>query len=368
MRTGLPSKNRVALYHSNSDIRIATQPLPSPEAGELLLEVHASGVCGSDLMEWYRKPKAPAVLGHEVAGAVVATGEGVRDFAVGDRVVATHHVPCGACRYCLSGRETVCELLHQTSFEPGGFAEYVRVPAINVERGVLKLPDRVSEDGGSMVEPLGCVMRGQRKAGLEAGKTLLVIGAGVSGCLHLLSARALGASAVCVSDVRPSRRRLADQLGADAVYDAREDVPRLLRQKLGRGADVVIVTASAQQAIRQALESVDRGGTILFFAPLGPDESCALPFNQIFWRSGITLTSSYGAAPADLRRALEFIKSGRVEVDRLVTHRLPLGELQRAFELMLRGEDSLKIIIDPRLDAGSAATGGTRGSEAAARR
>ncbi len=368
MRTGLPSTNRVALYHSNSDIRIATQPLPLPGRGELLLEVHASGVCGSDLMEWYRRPRAPTVLGHEVAGAVVATGEGVSGFVVGDRVVATHHVPCMVCRYCSSGRETVCELLHQTSFEPGGFAEYVRVPAVNVERGVLKLPDGMSDDAGSMVEPLGCVMRGQRKAGLEAGKTLLVIGAGVSGCLHLLAGRALGASAVCVSDIRANRRRLADQLGADAVYDARDDVPRLLRQRLGRGADVVIVTASAQQAIRQALESVDREGTILFFAPLGPDESCALPFNQIFWRDGTTLTSSYGAAPSDLHLALESIQSGRVAVDRLVTHRLPLGEVQRGFDLMLGGEDSLKIIIDPRLDAGAAATGETGQSEAAAPR
>ncbi len=368
MHVVLPSKNRVALYYSNSDIRTATQPLPLPAPGELLLEVHASGVCGSDLMEWYRKPKAPVVLGHEVAGAVVATGKGVRGFEVGDRVIATHHVPCMACRYCESGQETVCELLYKTKFEPGGFAEYVRVPASNLEHGVLKLPDGVSDDEGSMVEPLGCVVRGQRRAGLEAGKTLLVIGAGVSGCLHVLAGRALGASTVCVSDVRPNRRRLANKLGADAVYDAQADVPRLVKQKLGRGVDVVIVTASAQQAIQQAFESVDRGGTILFFAPLGPDESCTFPFNQIFWRSGITLTSSYGAAPGDLRCALDYIQSGRVKVGRLVTHRLPLGSVQKAFNLMLRGEDSLKIIIDPRLDADSAATGGTRQSEAAGRR
>ncbi len=368
MRTGLPAQNRVAVYRSNRDIQTAAQPLPTLGPGELLLEVRASGVCGSDVMEWYRKPKAPTVLGHEVAGRVAALGEGVKGFAIGDRVVATHHVPCMACRYCLSGRETVCELLRQTSFEPGGFAEYVRVPAINVERGVLKLPDAVSDDAGSMVEPLGCVVRGQRKIGLEAGSLLLIIGAGVSGCLHLLAARARGASTICVSDVRPSRRRLAGELGADAVFDANEDVPRLVKQKLGRGADVVIVGAAAQQAIGQALESVDRGGKILFFAPLGPDESFALPFNDVFWRNGITLTSSYGAGPADLRLALELIASGRVEVERLVTHRLPLAEVQKAFGLMLSAEDSLKIIIDPRLDTDSSAAGGAQQSAAATHR
>ncbi|MBI4513105.1 MAG: alcohol dehydrogenase catalytic domain-containing protein [Gemmatimonadetes bacterium] len=347
----LPARNRVAVYHSNRDIRIGACPVPPLGPGELLLRVHASGICGSDLMEWYRRPKAPTVLGHEVAGQVVAAGDGVRGFQVGDRVVATHHVPCLACRYCLSGRETSCDTLRQTNFDPGGFAEWVRVPAVNVERGTLKLPDHVSDDAGSLVEPLGCALRAQRKAGLGRGESLLIIGGGVSGSLHLLAAKARGVGPIFVSDIQPVRRAVAANLGADRAYDAGAGVPEETRRELGHGVDCVIVCTGARDAIALAVEAVDRGGKVIFFAPMGPDETYPLPFNRVFWRDQVTLCSSYGAAPIDLEQALDLIAGGVVDVTRLVTHRLPLGEIQRGFEMMLQAKGSLKIIIDPRLDA-----------------
>lgn len=347
----LPTLNRVAVYHSNRDVRLETRPVERPAHGEALMEVAASGICGSDVMEWYRLPKAPAVLGHEVAGLVVAVGDGVGDLRPGDRVVATHHVPCMACRYCLTGRETVCEMLRRTSFDPGGFAEFIRLPAANVQRGVLQLPDQVSDEAGSMVEPMGCVLRAQRKAGLAPGHAVLIIGAGVSGCLHLLAARATGAGPVFVSDIDPARRERAACLGADGVFDAEEPVPDRLRRELGRGADVVIACAGASAAIAQAVAAADRGGTISFFAPMAPGETFPLPFNDVFWRNDATLSCSYGAGPADLMQALDLIAGGRAPVDQLVTHRLPLSAIQHGFEMMLAGGKSLKIVIDPRLDA-----------------
>lgn len=351
---GLPVRNRVAVYHSNRDLRIEARDLPLIGAGELLLEVTASGICGSDLMEWYRRPRAPAVLGHEVAGRVAAAGPGVERFRPGDRVVATHHVPCLACRYCRSGRETACETLHRTSFDPGGFAAYLRVPALNLAQGgVLPLPAHVSDDAGSMVEPLGCVVRAQRKAGVGPGDTVLILGAGVSGCLHLLAARARGAARVIAGDPAPERRRFAERLGADAVLDpgAPGSLAGAVRAALGgAGADRVIVCTAAPAAVTAALEAVDRGGTVLFFAPLEPQEVLPVPFNAVFWHRQATLTSSYGAAPADLAEALELVASGRVDLVPLVTHRLPLREIGRGFELMLQARDSLKVIVDPRLD------------------
>ncbi|MCH8282531.1 MAG: alcohol dehydrogenase catalytic domain-containing protein, partial [Chloroflexi bacterium] len=155
---------RVAMYYNNLDVRVEEMPVPQIGPGELLVRVRASGICGSDVMEWYRVARAPMVLGHEVAGEVVQVGEGVERFNEGDAMVVTHHVPCNACHYCLSGHHTVCDTLRETSFDPGGFAEYLRVPAINVDRGVFKLPGGLSFEEASFAEPLACVLRGQQRA------------------------------------------------------------------------------------------------------------------------------------------------------------------------------------------------------------
>ncbi len=357
----LPTHNRVAVYYTNRDLRLENRPIPAPGRGEILVAVHASGICGSDLLEWYRRPKAPAVLGHEVAGRVVAVGDDVDRYRTNGRVVVTHHVPCLDCRYCRSGRETMCDMLRKTNFDPGGFAAYIRVPAPNVQRGALTIPDHVSDDAASFVEPLGCVLRGQRKAGISEGDTILILGAGVSGILHMLAARARNARKIFVSDIQPARRRLAEDLGADRVLDAGDAVPQLIRRDLGHGADCVIVCTGARGAVDQALAAADRGGTVLFFAPMGPDQTLPLPFDTVFWRNDVTLTSSYGAAPRDLEAALSLIASGQTGVERLVTHRLPLEEIQRGFDMALDGRESLKIIVDPRID-GSLASAPPDGS------
>ena len=187
---------RVAMYYSNDDVRIEEMPVPDIGPGEVLMRVEASGICGSDVMEWYRVHKVPLVLGHEVAGSIEAVGAGVEAWKQGDRVTAAHHVPCNSCCYCLSGNHTVCDTLRQTSFYPGGFAEYLRLPAINVDRGLFALPDEVSCEDATFVEPVACVLRGQRKAGLRPGCSVLVIGSGIAGLLHVHLAQALGAGMI----------------------------------------------------------------------------------------------------------------------------------------------------------------------------
>jgi L-iditol 2-dehydrogenase len=165
-----PKTMRVLMYYANQDVRIETMPIPEIGEDELLLKVFASGICGSDVMEWYRRDKVPLVLGHEVAGEVVSTGDRVDKFKPGDRVAVTHHVPCNTCHYCLSGHHTVCDtLLTGTHFDPGGFAEYLRVPAINVDRGVFPIPEGVTYGEASFMEPLACVLRGQKTARLQTG-------------------------------------------------------------------------------------------------------------------------------------------------------------------------------------------------------
>ncbi|MFC2170045.1 alcohol dehydrogenase catalytic domain-containing protein, partial [Acidobacteriota bacterium] len=200
---------RVAMYHNNNHIQIKNVPLPSIGPGEILMKVEASGICGSDVMEWYRLKKAPLVLGHEVAGQVVKTGENVETFQVGDRVVASHHVPCNTCYCCLSGHHTACETLRRTNFDPGGFSEYIRLPAIHVDRGVFRIPDNLSYEEATFHEPLGCVIRALRIARLKPGQNLLVMGSGIIGTLLINLARALGAGRILAVDLVPFRLEAA---------------------------------------------------------------------------------------------------------------------------------------------------------------
>ncbi|MEK7807356.1 MAG: zinc-dependent dehydrogenase, partial [Chloroflexota bacterium] len=340
---------RVAMYYNNRDVRLQEMPVPRIGPGELLVRVEASGICGSDVMEWYRIAKAPLVLGHEVAGVVVEAGQGVDRYKKGDRIVATHHVPCNACRYCLNGNHTVCDTLRQTSFDPGGFAQYLRVPAINVDRGVYPVPEGVSFEEASFTEPLACVLRGQRRAALQPGQSVLVLGSGLAGLLHINLARALGASRIVATDVVDYRLEAARRFGADVTLSAKEDVPARLRQaNEGRLADLVIVSTGATPALHQALESVDRGGTVLFFAPTQPGVTLPISVNDIFFRNGVTLTTTYAAGPADLATALELIGARRVRVGEMITHRLGLAETGLGFNLVAEARSSLKVIVEPQ--------------------
>lgn len=341
---------RVAMYYNNRDIRLEEMSRPNIGPGELLVKIHSSGICGSDVMEWYRVGKAPLVLGHEIAGEVVTVGEGVKGFVAGDRVAATHHVPCLTCHHCLTGHETVCDmLLSGTHFDPGGFCEYVRLAPINVERGTWKLPESMTYDAATFVEPLACVLRGQRTAGLKAGASVLVLGSGISGLLHVHLASVTGAGFIAATDLSEYRMEAAKRFGASAVYRADQDVPSLFKQKnRGRGADVVIVCASAKAAFHQALSAVARGGVIVFFAPTMAGETLSLSVNDLFWRRDLTLTTTYAGSPADCATALELIANGRVRVEEMITHRFGLADTVSGSTLVAEGQESIKVIIRPQ--------------------
>ncbi len=340
---------RVAMYYNNSDIRIEEMPVPEIGDGELLVKIEASGICGSDVMEWYRIHKAPLVLGHEIAGTIVRVGDGVDRYRKGERVAASHHVPCYTCYYCVTGHTTSCDTLRSTTFDPGGFSEYVRIPAINVDRGVYPLPDGLSFEEATFTEPLACVLRGQRRAGLKAGQSVLVVGSGISGSLHISLARAMGARLVMATDINPYRIEAAERFGADYSINAERDVEGLMREvNNGLLADVVIVCSGAQSAIEGALRLVERGGTILLFAPTSPGVTIPLPFNDVFWGNDITLTTTYAGDRNDHLTALELIRSGRVRVKEMITHRLPLEETGTGFQLVAKAGDSLKVVIEPQ--------------------
>jgi L-iditol 2-dehydrogenase len=338
---------KCAMYYNNRDVRLEEIPVPEIGTEELLVKMHACGICGSDVLEWYRVKKAPRVLGHEMTGEIVGAGSNVSEYHVGDRVFVSHHVPCNTCRYCLSGHQTLCDTLRSTNFDPGGFAEFIRVPAINVDRGVFLLPEEVSYEQGTFIEPLACVLRGQKIAHLQPGQSVFILGAGISGLLHLKLAKALGAGPVLVADIHKERLDFAEKFGATAAFAGDHRVPERLKEaNKGHLADVVIVAAGSLEAIRMAWKTVDRGGTVLVFAPPEPGIDIPIPLFDI-WYDGITITPTYAGSPFDITQAIELIQSKSVVVEDMITHRIPLARASEGFELVEKARDSLKVIIEP---------------------
>ncbi len=326
---------QVAVYYNNKDVRIEDRPKPVIGNREILLKVKACGICGTDTMEWYRIQRAPLILGHEATGEIVEIGKEVDGHKIGDRVFVSHHIPCNTCSYCLRGYHTACETLHKTNYDPGGFSEYIRVPELNVRFGVYRL-DGISFVDGTLIEPLACVVRGQRIAKIEPGQIILVIGAGVSGILHIALAKARGAGRIIAVDINEYRLMKAEELGADIVVKP-EDLGEIK-------ADRVIVATSALSAAKASFSCVDKGGTILFFAVPDPSQTLSIPITK-FWRDEIAVCTSYGASPRDLAEAVELIKRDVVSAEAIITHRLGFDEIQEGFRLVAEQGESEKVVV-----------------------
>ena len=322
-------------------------PIPKIGEDEALLKVMASGICGSDVIEWYRVPKAPIVLGHEATGVIDKVGGKVKSLKVGDRVFVSHHVPCNQCRYCKRGYHTACHTLHTTNYFPGGFSQYIRVPKINIDFGIHKLPDDMSYDEGTFIEPLACVSRGQRLANLQKDDSVLIIGSGIAGILHTQLAKFKGVQKIVVADINPYRLALSKKFGATDGLNAKDNLPAKLKEiNDGHLADQVIVCTGATSASLSALDCVDNGGTILFFAVPDPTVKLPVPINQ-FWRNEIEMQTSYGAAPNDLEDSLHVLATKQLNIADMITHKLSLTNAQEGFRLMAEAGQSLKVILEP---------------------
>lgn len=310
---------------------VVVEELPDPVAGpgEVVCRVLACGVCGSDVSDAYVARKLPAVLGHEVVGQVSHTGPGVTAVSIGDRVVIHHHAPCGDCRRCRRGHETLCDQFRSTAIDPGGFAEQVRVEAPLVPE-LLALGD-LDPLAGTFVEPLGCVLRALDRSRLVASESLLVVGAGSNGLLAVAAARARGAEPVWIREPRDERRRLAESWGA--------------KPHAGEPVDVAFVTTAQPDAIADAAGALGIGGTLCLYATTKPGATLGLDAEQLFLRE-ITVLTSWSAGPADMRAAYDLIASGAIDPLALVTHRVGLAQTGHALGLQRRGE-AIKAVVVP---------------------
>jgi len=327
-------------------VEVVEVPEPRIGPGEALMETSVSGICGSDLLDWYVKGKAGSVLGHELAGTIVEVGEGVADFAPGDRVVPHHHAPCFACRECEAGQYVHCGEWRASRLDPGGMAERVRIPAGNLARDTRKIPEGVSDEEASFTEPLATVIKALRRGRFAAGRSFFSVGLGTTGQLALRLARASGASALAAADLVPGRIAAARESGAGDVVDVgREPLAAGARRRSGgRGFDFVFVCPGKPAVIRETAGAVAPGGTLLVFTMAAPGESWSADLNGLYFRE-IAVVPSYSCGPDDTREALDAIASRRVPVADLVSHRFPIARAPEAFARARQADGSMKVVF-----------------------
>jgi L-iditol 2-dehydrogenase len=337
---------KVAMYYGKNDIRIEEKPTPKIGENEALVEMKACGVCGSDLMDWYLKSRAPLVLGHEPAGVIVEKGGKVEDFNVGDRVFVHHHVACLTCHYCLHGDYTLCEQFHKTNIQPGGFAEYFKVPAPNLQIDTLGIPENLSFEEATFIEPIGCCLRGLKKCNAQTGDSVAVIGVGTIGAIHVALSKIFGAAKTFASDIIDFRLNAAKRFGADVTVNSeKEDFASVVGAETdGRGADVVIVTAPSLDAYKASLSVCRKGGKLSVFAPIEVGQNLQLSVKELFF-SEVQIIPSYSTSHLETRTALELIKSGALRVKDLITHRFRLVEAAEAFKTARESKESLKVMV-----------------------
>ena len=323
-------------------------PEPSIGPGEALMETRVSGVCGSDLLDWYVRRKAGSILGHEVSGVLRAVGPGVTEFRVGDRVAPHHHAPCLSCPACAAGRYVHCARWRSSSLDPGGMAELVRIPAGNLAADTLKIPESVTDEEASFVEPLATVVKALARARFSRGQSLLVVGLGPAGQLAIRLGRSLRASRIAGADRVPSRLALATSSagsGADAVIDVSGDsIVAGARRIAPEGFDVVFVCPGKREVVAEAFEAVAPGGTLLLFTMAPPGEVWPADLFELYFRE-VTVVPSYSCGPEDTREALERIARGEVRVADLVTHRYAVDRAAEAFARARALDGVMKVAI-----------------------
>lgn len=339
---------KAAYVAGPADVKIKYVDAPQAGRGEILVRMKACGVCGSDLEKIYGKYSQPSMrLGHEPSGIVVEVGDGVSDFKKGDRVFTHHHVPCYSCHYCTHGNETMCQKYSETNLSPCGLAETFTVPEWNVSHGgVIKLPDHISFEEASMIEPLACCVRAWNKIRFKKGDSIAILGAGPTGLMHLMLAKSHGIQDIFCMDLNDFRLGFAKKFGiTEAIRsDDPEAHQKILSGTQNRGVDIVMVATGSISAISQAIDFVRKGGTIMLFGVPTKDAVMSLAMSKVYSKE-ITITPSYAASEGDTMEAFRMIESGTIKVQELITHKFSLDDSAKALEYAHHGNDSMKIII-----------------------
>jgi L-iditol 2-dehydrogenase len=337
---------KVAMLYSFNDIRIEDVPVPEVKPGHALLRTRACGICSGDVMPWYIERKAPLVIGHELSGEIVEVGRGVTAVTKGDRVFVHHHAPCFSCRYCRRGDYVQCATWRNSRVIPGGVAEYVLIPSVNLKNDTLRLSKGMSFEDGALIEPAACVVKGLKRAAIRRGDTVMVLGLGVMGIMNVAVARHFGAGRIIGADMVKFRLEKAIEAGADQVLDVTNVDPIEALGEITKGemAELVIVGPNSADAMSQGIRCVRPGGQVLLFTPAKPGEKLVIDPNHLYFND-VNVITSYSCGPTDTADAFELIKNDVISAEILVTHRFPVEKSEEAFRLTASAGDSLKCII-----------------------
>jgi L-iditol 2-dehydrogenase len=337
---------KVARLYDYLDIRIEDEPVPEPGPREALVRARICGICSGDVVPWYIRKKAPLVFGHEPVGEIVALGSEVKHVRLGTRVFVHHHAPCLRCRACRRGEFVQCPTWRASRIVPGGMAEYFLIPETNLFGDTLALPETVSDEDGALVEPTACVVKSLTRAGRIAEASILVVGLGVMGQLHVVLAKHLGARQVIGTDLIASRCTRARTLGADVVIDASAGdlLAHLADATEGELAEIVIVGPATVDALQTGLACVAKGGTVIQFMGTPPEARLSLSTADLYFRE-IRLIPSYSCGPVETRAALRYIADGVIGAAHVVTHRFPLSAAAEAYRVAAEDRTAIKTLV-----------------------
>jgi L-iditol 2-dehydrogenase len=335
---------QVARLYDFGDIRVEASARPEIGPTDILVRASACGICSGDIMPWYIRRKAPLVLGHEPVGVVEETGAAVRDFRRGDRVFIHHHAPCFECTACRRGEYVQCATWRASSITPGGMAQYFLVSATN-QCDTLKLPDDVPDLDGVLVEPAACVVKSLRRSGLRPGESILIIGLGIMGMMHVRLARHIGAGRIIGADLFERRAKRAEELGADVglVVSGDNLADQVRELTNGAMADVVIVGPGSAGAIKTGIAAAGKGATVVQFTATPPEDEMTVRPHDLYFNE-TRLVPSYSCGPDDTRDALDLVRRGVLSAHDLVTHRFPLDKISEAYNQAQKPE-SLKVVV-----------------------
>ncbi len=334
---------RALRYYGRELVRVEEIPIPDIGEDEVLVETEACGICSSDILDWYREPKAPLFFGHEAVGRITRIGRKVLKFSEGDRVFVHHHVPCMVCHYCRKGNYSMCDVFKKSSIDPGGFAEYIRVPGENVLKGLLKIPEILSPIEATLIEPLACCIQAARRAHLEVGDRVVIFGAGFNGLLLSIVAHEFGALSVFAVEPDSYRAKIVRSLGTvDEVFHPSDEAS--LRQLAKEGIDIAFVTPPFPSVIESAINVVDKGGTVLVYAPSPPGSLLSVDVFRLYF-SHLTIRTSYSASPLDTRLAVSLLVKRREVFHRIPVAVYPFSDFERAFRDLRENPRIVKVVL-----------------------